>query len=80
MGITSFILGIISLILSFLPFMHFVGIVPAIIGLILGITDLIYTRKNGDYKRGFSISGIVLCFIAILLSIFWTILIVVAII
>ncbi len=80
MGLISFILGIISLILSFLPITHFLSILPAIIGLILGVTDLIYSRKKEEYKRGFSISGIVLCTIALAFSIIWTTLFIVAII
>ncbi len=79
MGLTSFILGIVSLILAFLPITHFASILPAIIGLILGVTDLAYSRKKEDYKRGFAISGVVLCTIALAFSIIWTVLFIVAI-
>jgi len=80
MGITAFILGVVGLILSFLPFTNFIGILPAIIGLIIGITDLVYNRKNSEYKKGFSISGIILCLIALSFSTFWTVLILISII
>lgn len=80
MGITSFILGVVSLILSFLPFTHFFAIVPAIIGLIMGITDLVYNRKNTEHKKGLSISGVVLSFVSLMFGIMWTIIILVSVI
>ena len=64
MGVTSLVLGIISLLLSFLPIVGLAGIILAIIGLILGIVDCVQKKKKEE-KRGVAISGIVCSSIAI---------------
>lgn len=61
MAIASMILGIAGLILTFI----IIGIIPAVIGLILGIVALV-TKKP---KKGMSITGIVLSVLSILLFI-----------
>lgn len=64
MGIASLILGIVSIIIGFVPFIWIISIITAIVGLILGILSL--TKKTEKVK---SIIGIVLCVITILLVI-----------
>mgnify|MGYP006888337651 FL=1 len=64
MGIASLILGIISIILAFVPFIWMLSIVTAIVGLILGIISLVKKLEKGQ-----SIAGIVLCAITLLLAI-----------
>ena len=61
MAIASMVLGIAGLILTFI----IIGIIPAVIGLILGIVALV-TKKP---KKGMSITGIVLSVLSILLFI-----------
>lgn len=64
MGVAALVLGIVSLLLGFIPLFGIFFIVLAIVGLILGIVD---TVKKGKKKepRGASIAGIVLSAIAI---------------
>lgn len=75
MNITSFVIGIISILLSVIPFLNFLGIVPAIVGFIVGLTDITYRKKNKTKQRKLSIAGVVLNVIAILLTVFWSVLI-----
>ena len=70
MGIAALILGIISIIIGFIPLCGSIALVPAIIGLILGIVDTVQKSKK-DEKKGVSIAGLVLSAIAIVVIIFW---------
>ena len=62
MGIASFVIGLICLILS--PFLSVFLILPAILGLILGIVSVVIKSKKKESK-GLSIAGIVLSTIAL---------------
>lgn len=64
MGVISLILGVVSIIIAFIPLIWIVSIVTAIIGLVFGILSLV---KKKDKTK--SIVGIVLCAITILLVI-----------
>lgn len=70
MGIAALILGILSIIIGFIPLCGSIALVPAIIGLILGIVDTVQKNKKGE-KKGISIAGLVLSAIAIVVIIFW---------
>ena len=70
MGIAALILGIISIIIGFIPLCGTIALLPAIIGLILGIVDTVLKSKKGE-KKGISIAGIVLSAIAIVIIVFW---------
>lgn len=65
MGIASFVLGIISLVMGWVPFLCFIMLMTAIIGLILGVIDTIKKSKTNDKNKGFSIAGLVTSAIAI---------------
>ncbi len=78
MGIAALILGIISFILSFIPICGLVGLLPAIIGLILGIVEVVKKSKAGEPK-GLGIAGIILTSIALIFSIVWNLVVVAAI-
>lgn len=65
MGIASFVLGIISIVMGWIPFLCFIMLMTAIIGLILGIIDTIKKCKTNDKNKGFSIAGLVISAIAI---------------
>lgn len=69
MGIASLVLGIIGLLLSFIPGVNILSFIPCVVGLILGIVDTV-RKTNKKMPRGISISGIVLTSIAIFISIF----------
>ena len=66
MGIAALILGIISIIIGFIPLCGSIAFVPALVGLILGIVDTVKKSKNGE-KKGVSIAGIVLSALAIII-------------
>lgn len=65
MGIASFVLGIISILMGWIPFLCFIMLMTAIIGLILGIIDTIKKSKTNDKNKGFSIAGLVISAISI---------------
>ena len=70
MGIASFVIGLICLVLS--PFLSIFLILPALLALILGIIDTIIKSKKKESK-GLSVAGIVLSSIAIVLCIVFVI-------
>ena len=65
MGVASLVLGIISLLTSWIPFVCFLAFILAVIGLILGIVDSVKKSKANDRKKGISIAGLVISAIAI---------------
>lgn len=71
MAVASLVLGIVSIIIGFIPLCGMIAFVPAIIGLILGIVDLVKKNKAGEDKKGMSIAGIVLSAIAIVVIAYW---------
>jgi len=74
MGIAALILGILSILLSFIPGCGLIMVfLPALIGLILGIVDVVKKSKSGG-KKGLGIAGIILNVLAIIISIVSTVL------
>lgn len=73
MGIASFVIGLICLILS--PFLSVFLILPAILGLILGIVSVVIKSKKKEPK-GLAIAGIVLSTIALVVCVLVTFLLV----
>lgn len=59
MGVAALILGIISIIVGFIPLCGAIAYFPAIIGLILGIVDIVLKTKKKE-PRGMAIAGTVL--------------------
>ena len=74
MGIASLVLGIVSLVIGFVPFCGIIALVPAVIGLILGIIDIAKKSREGTPK-GQAITGLTLSSVAIMIIIFWTIIV-----
>ena len=70
MGVASLVLGIISLIIGFIPFCGMIAFVPAIIGLILGIVEIVKKSKE-KAPKGMGIAGTILSAISIVVMIFW---------
>ena len=66
MGIAALVLGIVSIIISFIPFLNVVAFMPAMVGLILGIIDIVKKTKNKEPK-GKSIAGTILSAIAMVI-------------
>ena len=72
MGIASLVLGILSLLICWIPCVNYFAFVPAVVGLILGIVDTVQKSKKGENK-GMSIAGIILTAIAIVVIFLWTV-------
>lgn len=68
MGVASLVIGIVSIIMSFLPCCSYFALFPAFVGLGLGIAELVKKGKEGE-EKGMSIAGIILNIIAIILPI-----------
>lgn len=66
MGIAALILGILSVILGFIPFCNWFALLPAFIGLILGIVEIV-TKKKKNEKVGMGIAGTVLSAVALVI-------------
>lgn len=70
MGIAAMILGILGAVIALTPCIGMAALIPAPIGLILGIVDVILKKKN-RLPIGMGIAGIVLNMVAIAFAIFW---------
>lgn len=70
MGIAALVLGIVSILIGMVPFCGAIGFIPAIIGLVLGIVDLVKKNKSGE-KQGIAIAGTALSGIAIVFILLW---------
>ena len=68
MGVAALVLGIISVAVGFIPFCGTWAIIPAIVGLVLGIVDCVKKSKEGNPK-GKAIAGIVCSAVAIVVII-----------
>lgn len=71
MGIAALVIGIIAAILAFVPLCGMIAFVPAVVGLILGIVDVVLKGKK-EIPKGVGIAGIVLNAIAIVIIFVWT--------
>lgn len=68
MEVASLILGIISIIFSFIPFVGMFAYLPAIISLILGIVSLASTKTREKNGKAMSLAGIVTSSISMVLA------------
>lgn len=65
MGIASMVIGIISVIIEFIPFCGYFALIPAIVGFVLGIVSLMKSKKL-QQPTGMAVAGIVCNAVAIL--------------
>lgn len=70
MGIASMVIGIIAVIIGFIPLCGMWAVIPALVGLGLGIADLIVKSRQG-LPKGMAIAGIILNPLAIIVIIAW---------
>ena len=77
MGIAALIIGIVSAILAFIPLCGYIAFIPALVGLALGIVDIVQKSKKNDPKV-MGIVGVITNAAAIILIVVWTILFAVA--
>ncbi len=71
MGLAAMIIGIIAVVLGFIPVCGMIALVPAIIGLILGIVD-VKKKSKAQQPKGQGMAGIVLNAVAIIVILLWT--------
>lgn len=71
MGIASLVLGIIGFISCILIILAPIGLIGVIIGLVLGIVDVIKKGKSGG-KKGIGIAGIIICAITFVILVIET--------
>ena len=72
MGIAALILGIVGLVIAWIPFCGILALIPCLVGLGLGIADIIVKGQRGEPK-GMGIAGTVLNAVALLIVILWSI-------
>lgn len=77
MGLTALILGIISVLMSLIPLCNYVGLVPAVVGIVFGIVSLAQIDKSEFNGNALAITGIVFCILAVMMSVVWTVLLLV---
>lgn len=70
MGIASMVIGIVSAVFGFIPFIGFLAIIPALTGFILGVVDVSLKTKS-RLPKGQGVAGIVLNCVALLLVFLW---------
>lgn len=71
MGLAALIIGIVAVVLGFVPVCGMIALVPAIVGLILGIVDVKRKSKKQEPK-GKGMAGIILNAAAIIVILVWT--------
>lgn len=64
MGVAALVLGIVSVVIGIIPFCGTWAIIPAIVGLVLGIVDWVKKNKEGNPK-GKAIAGVICSAVAI---------------
>ena len=71
MGVAALVLGIVSVVIGFIPFCGTWALIPAIIGLVLGIVDIVKKNKE-NAPKGKAIAGVVCSAVAIVVIIvYW---------
>lgn len=73
MGIAALVLGIVSLVISFIPFCGTWAVIPAVVGLVLGIIDWVKKGKAKEPK-GKAVAGTICSGLAVIVIIIWWIL------
>ena len=71
LGIASVVLGIVGLVIAFIPCVGFIGMPLSGLGLLLGIVGLLAACTRSGRGIGFSIAGCAICGLALLIGGFW---------
>jgi hypothetical protein len=75
MSVASLVLGIVSVIVAFIPFCGWFALAPSVVGLALGGAGFSKAKKE-DSPTGMATAGIVLNIIALAFVLFWILVIV----
>lgn len=71
MGLAAMIIGIVAVILGFIPLCGMIALIPAIVGLILGVLD-VAKKSKAQQPKGQGLAGIILNAVAIIIILVWT--------
>lgn len=74
MGVASLVLGILALIVAWVPCVGVYALLFSVIGLILGAIGMVKAKKTGEGK-GLSIAGFVCNVVATAIAIYWCVII-----
>lgn len=72
MGIASLVLGIISLVVAWIPCVGNVAFLPALVGLILGLIDVV-KKSKAKAPKGVSLAGTICSGVALLIIVAYAI-------
>ena len=75
LGIAGFVLGLLGLVFSPIPFVGVVAWPLVVLGLILSVVGLVRVRAGKATNKGLSIAGIVLSVLGLVVSIVWVVVI-----
>ena len=75
LGIAGFVLGLLGLVFSPIPFVGVVAWPLVVLGLILSVVGLVRVRAGKATNKGLSIAGIVLSALGLVVSILWVVVI-----
>jgi len=70
MGVAALVLGIVSAVFAFIPFCGTWAVIPAIVGLVLGIIDWVKKNKE-NAPKGKAVAGTICSAVAIVIIIVW---------
>lgn len=70
MGVAALVLGIVSLVIGFIPFCGMIAFIPAVVGVVLGAIDFAKKKKE-DKPKGMALAGLILSIIAILIMLYY---------
>lgn len=68
-GTAAGVLGILAIILTFIPYASFIGIVLGILAVILGAVGISRANRLGGIGKGMAVTGLVLGLIAVVLAV-----------
>ena len=71
MGLAAMVIGIVAVVLGFIPFCGYFALLPAIVGLILGIID-VKNKSKAKQPKGMGMAGVVLNAVALIVILLWT--------
>jgi hypothetical protein len=72
-GITGFVLGLVGLLFSFIPFIGVIAWPLVIMGIIFGILGVLRVKKGVASNKAMSIIGIVVSAVGLIVCIIWTV-------
>jgi hypothetical protein len=69
MALTAFIVGLVSLLIAWIPFLFVLGFIGAVVAFVFGVLGVRHAGRHDGLGRGFSVTGIVLSIAALLLCV-----------